>query len=135
MRRNAATLSVCILILVTWGCNLFGKKNKSTMEPAVGSLDSYAEAVPESAYQPEPFPTYGSPVPIEDSYADNTPIGTPMGTTAELRYHTVYKRDTLYGLARTYYGDQRRWKDIYEANQAQIRDPNKIRVGQRLVIP
>ena len=28
-----------------------------------------------------------------------------------------------------------RWKDIYEANRADIANPNMIRVGQRLVIP
>jgi nucleoid-associated protein YgaU len=59
------------------------------------------------------------------------------GTTATFgtRYHTVVKGDTLYKLARSYYGDQAKWKDVYAANRDSISDPNKIRVGQRLVIP
>jgi nucleoid-associated protein YgaU len=48
----------------------------------------------------------------------------------------VAKGETLYGLARSYYGDHRRWKEIYEANRAMIGgNPNQIRVGQKLAIP
>jgi len=74
----------------------------------------------------------------EDSYeayagvaspeADSTPIGSS-------RYHVVVKGDTLYSLARAYYDDQRRWKDIYQANQSVIADPDLILVGQQLMIP
>jgi 5'-nucleotidase len=49
--------------------------------------------------------------------------------------HVVAKGETLYSLARLYYNDQRRWRDIYEANRGAIRDPNRLRVGQELMIP
>jgi nucleoid-associated protein YgaU len=53
------------------------------------------------------------------------------------RYHVVQRKETLYSLARTYYnGDASKWRVIYEANRADIGDDaNRIRVGQRLVIP
>ena len=51
------------------------------------------------------------------------------------RTHIVARKETLYGLARQYYGDHHRWRDIYEANKSHVRNPNKIFVGQRLAIP
>jgi nucleoid-associated protein YgaU len=66
--------------------------------------------------------------------ATNNQNAYPTGST-NARYHIVTKHDTLYGIARVYYGDQRRWKEIYAANRNEILDPNMIRVGQRLLIP
>lgn len=51
------------------------------------------------------------------------------------RMHTVQKGDTLYKLARQYYNSASRWRDIHEANRDQISDPNRLKVGQTLVIP
>jgi nucleoid-associated protein YgaU len=50
------------------------------------------------------------------------------------RTYTVQKGDTLSSIARKFYGDQKRWKDIYSANKS-LADPNKLAVGTRLVIP
>ena len=83
-----------------------------------------------------PFPSYE---PYEDvATSDSTPmLSAPAEgiTPAGPRFHTVAKGDTLYALARRYYSDQRRWKDIFAANRDSIGDANKIRVGQRLMIP
>ena len=49
--------------------------------------------------------------------------------------HLVAKGDTLFALARRYYSDQSRWKDIWEANRSAVPNPDQIRVGQELVIP
>jgi nucleoid-associated protein YgaU len=49
--------------------------------------------------------------------------------------HTVAKGDSLYSIARSYYGNQSKWKTIYEANRDRISDPNRIRVGEQLIIP
>ncbi len=114
MRRNAVTFfaSLALLFAVS-GCatlgNLFKKK-----EPAV--VDEY---------------------PVDNQAA---PMDYPMSSggfaqTSGGKSHTVQKGDTLYKIARAYYNDQSRWKDIYAANRAEIGDPNQIRVGQRLTIP
>ena len=49
--------------------------------------------------------------------------------------HAVVDGDTLWDLAQTYYGDPFDWRRIWEANRAQIDDPNLILPGQTLVIP
>jgi len=114
MRRNALTLLASLFIVSTLtGCSLFGGKKKDAM------TDTYDPATDTAAAPVEPYPAYPK----------------TSGATSGSRYHTVQKKDTLYSLARQYYNDQHRWKDIYEANRSEIGDPNKIRIGQRLVIP
>ena len=49
--------------------------------------------------------------------------------------YTVQAGDTLGKIAQKFYEDGSRWTEIYEANKAQIADPNAIKVGQELVIP
>jgi len=119
MQRIASVAIASLFVLVVGsGCSLFGKKTPAadTYDP---SLDSTAQqnAYP-SSYQPLP--------------ADYKGAGPSTGGG---RFHTVQKKDTLYSIARQYYGDQAKWKDIYQANRNDISDPNKIRVGQRLAIP
>ncbi len=49
--------------------------------------------------------------------------------------YTVKPGDSLSLIAKNLWGDAMRWKEIFEANQDQIKDPNLIRVGQVLKIP
>lgn len=49
--------------------------------------------------------------------------------------YTVQKGDTLYKLARQFYNDQARWRDIWEANRNRISDPDRIAIGTKLIIP
>lgn len=52
------------------------------------------------------------------------------------RIHVVKPGDWLSKIAITYYGDMNRWKEIHQANIDVIGpDPNRIEVGQKLVIP
>jgi len=64
---------------------------------------------------------------------ETTLIGGSEKTGA--RTHVVQKGDTLYKLARQYYGDQSKWKDIWEANRNRVPDKNKLEVGTKLIIP
>lgn len=63
------------------------------------------------------------------------PILASASSASTARNHRVAKGDTLYQLARTYYGDAARWRVIFEANRARIKEPNRLFVGQELVIP
>lgn len=56
-------------------------------------------------------------------------------SSSEKRYHIVKPGDTLWGLAVKYYGNGCLWPKIYNANKDQIKNPNLIRVFQRLLIP
>lgn len=50
-------------------------------------------------------------------------------------WHEVHKGETLSKIAQKYYGDASLYPKIFEANRDAIKDPNLIRVGQRIRIP
>jgi nucleoid-associated protein YgaU len=50
-------------------------------------------------------------------------------------YHTVKSGDTLSGIAKKLLGNANRYMEIFNANKDQLTDPDKIQVGQKLVIP
>lgn len=52
---------------------------------------------------------------------------------AAAKKHTVKRGDTLSRIASRYYGNANLWRRIATANK--IRDPRKLKVGQRLTIP
>lgn len=49
--------------------------------------------------------------------------------------YTVKKNDTLWNIAKKYYGDGSKYTKIYEANKDKITNPNLIYVNQVFVIP
>jgi nucleoid-associated protein YgaU len=51
------------------------------------------------------------------------------------QYHVVQKGDTLSKIAEQYYGDKMLYPQIFDANKDVLTDPNKIKPGQRLLIP
>ena len=119
MQRIASVAIVSLFVLVVGtGCSLFGKKSTPAADTYDPTLDSTAQ---QGAY----------PTPYQSLAAEHSAPTSAGGG----RYHTVQKKESLYSIARLYYNDQAKWKDIYQANHSDISDPNKIRVGQRLVIP
>jgi nucleoid-associated protein YgaU len=53
----------------------------------------------------------------------------------EVRSYTVIAGDSLSKIAKREYGDAQKWRQIYEANRDQIKDPDLIYPGQVLTIP
>lgn len=51
------------------------------------------------------------------------------------RAHRVQQGDTLYKLARTYYGDESQWRKIYNANQDIFGEKEAMDPGDVLIIP
>lgn len=49
------------------------------------------------------------------------------------KYYTIQKEDTLWGIAKKFYGNGSRYQEIAKANN--IANPNVISVGQRIIIP
>lgn len=49
--------------------------------------------------------------------------------------HVVQAGDTLSKIADQYYGDATLYPKIFEANRDVLKDPNKIKPGQKLRIP
>ncbi len=57
------------------------------------------------------------------------------GAAAGDRIHVVAKGDSLSAIAKKYYGDGNKYMKIFDANKDQLKDPDKIQVGQKLRIP
>jgi nucleoid-associated protein YgaU len=62
-------------------------------------------------------------------------VSSGTGQFDATQYHEVKKGDTLWKIAEQYYGDGNLYKDIFEANKDILKDPNVIKVGQKLKIP
>ena len=62
----------------------------------------------------------------------------PIVPTQDNPYQQTYvvqKGDTLSKIAAEYYGDARLYTKIFEANRDLLKDPDKIKPGQKLRIP
>ena len=76
-----------------------------------------AEPEPEKPEEPE-----------ESEKSEET--AKPTGNT-----YTVEKGDSLWKIAKKFYGNGAKWNLIYEANKDAVKNPNTIYIGQELVIP
>lgn len=137
MRWNAMCITTSLwLLTVGLGCQSAQQK-RLALDKGFNPVDTYIPPQMTHAAQPDIYPTYGEAESMDRTY--DSPLTTSIASAIPLiagpRYHTVSKRDTLYALARAYYGDHHRWRDIYEANRTTLADPNRIRVGQKLLIP
>lgn len=77
----------------------------------------------EQAHRPEP-----ESLPPVTPADERPPVTRP-------RYHTVQPDETLSGIACQYYGSYTRWHKIQSANPDLLANPNKLKVGVRLLIP
>lgn len=58
-----------------------------------------------------------------------------VADTTIYAHHTVAGGDTLGKIAKHYYGDASKYKEIFEANQDILKSPDVIHPDQKLVIP
>jgi LysM repeat protein len=49
--------------------------------------------------------------------------------------YKVKKGDTLWAIAKKYYGDGKKWRKILEANTGKVKSPKTLKIGTDLVIP
>lgn len=68
------------------------------------------------------------------SGADTVAGGGGGGSTGA-RTYTIEKGDTLSAIAQRFYGKARYWRQIHEANSAQIENPDRILPGQVITLP
>jgi len=54
---------------------------------------------------------------------------------SKLGPYVVKKGDWLYKIARQMYGDQAKWKNIYDHNKTRIKNPNQLSPGLTICLP
>lgn len=67
------------------------------------------------------------------STAPSAPASKPSAANVET--YVVVAGDSLSKIAKRLYGDAAKWRQIYEANRDQIKNPDLIHPGQQLKIP
>ena len=85
---------------------------------------------------------------VDSSYSDltcdltvDTSLPQPQAAAASAggagssKTYTVKAGDTLSKIAKEIYGNANEYNKIFEANQDKLQSPDKIQVGQELVIP
>lgn len=104
-------------------------------EPPAGRLAFGPVRVETPAPAPGPAEP---PQPREAEVASTHEPAEPQAPAAPERpVHVVAKGETLTTIARQYYGTDgpRLWRRIWEANKDTLPDPNRLALGQSLVIP
>jgi len=114
-------LAAAVMFVV--GCNTTQQRKE---EPAQAPL---ADIAPEPAKDTGQAAHAAEPVEkVKPAEPASPGVGAP-------RTYTVQRGDTLYSIARKFYGDGKHFRRILDANQNKISDPNKIKPGTNLVIP
>jgi polar amino acid transport system substrate-binding protein len=94
-----------------------------------------AQLAPPATATPVPTPTVLAPVSNQTS-AEAALSPTPRLLFATPVRHRVTATDSLASIAQRYYGEQRLWTLIYDANREALGDnPNVLPIGLELVIP
>ena len=122
------------------------KKPQSAETPARGSVTEDAPIAPETDAMAGLFGPPSMNVAPVDTPVDKTLPGGLMSPGADTvakpkekkpkraRTHTVQKGDTLTAIAYAYYGTAKHVKTVLAANP-KLKDPNRLRVGDKISIP
>jgi len=105
-------------------------ETKPTETPAESPVEAPAET-PEPAPEEKPAE---QPAPAPEVKPEPAPAPMPTVPAAGQTY-TVASGDCLWTISQKLYGTGKKWNVIYEANKAQIKNPDDISVGQILSIP
>jgi nucleoid-associated protein YgaU len=112
------------------------------VEPASGKVLARAEVpfvfpIPSPATLPLAALSVGQPPSRLRLSSEEVAKEAPAGATVvkEVRTATVVRGDSLWRISHAMLGRGIRYKQIYEANESQIRDPNLVFPGQIFVMP
>jgi len=93
--------------------------------------------MPSHVKPPPPSSTPVERVELDSSVKPVMPVKPvkPVKPASPAQVYVVQAGDSLWSIARHFYGNPLMWSHIYDANQSQIHDPNLIYQGQKLTIP
>ena len=133
MNYRIITALVAMLVATT---ALVGCEKKETVgEPPIQIGMAPGEFEPYEEQTPTDTTTTGGE---EATTSSETKTATTAGddtTTAIPRMYTIGKGDTLFALARRFYSDERKWRDIWNANRDKIPNKDLLPIGMEIVLP
>jgi outer membrane protein OmpA-like peptidoglycan-associated protein len=116
--------------------DLEGMQKDRNAQFMVAEVEEVMLPTPEGATAAEP-----AIVPAEAQKIEEGKYVTEEKETVEgevrvsTREYTIKKGDSLSKIAQRELGAAHRWKYLYEINKDRIKDPNKLKVGQKIIIP
>ena len=137
MRALTVVVLVAVAAMLVVGCGP-KKEELPPLEPAEGQ-PAAAVAVPGGAakspvtVETMPPPPVAKPRPMTPAKpsGDNPPVADPAAGQS----YEVKAGDTLYTLAKRFYGDGKLWTRIADANKDKIKDVSHIPIGTTLTTP
>ncbi len=100
--------------------------------PVVLSSGEEAIEITSEPSQPDVAQPVAQP-PAVAAPAPDTVSTPPAG--GEFQTYTVEPKDTLWGIAKRFYGSGKLWTRIFDANRDVISSPRKLKIGSELKIP
>jgi 5'-nucleotidase len=128
LKYTSLLVALCGLITLV-GCQ--NKKAKTADAPA---LTNDVLAVEPTSYDAAPIPSIepvAAPAPVMASATTPAPSAGPAASSGS--NYQVKKGDTLFGIARTHYGDGKQWQRIANANPGLT--PANLKAGSMIAIP
>lgn len=99
--------------------------------PTIGEDSGYADVKGQGR-----ITIFTETLPVSEPSKQHQPISMPEPDEKPSVYvYTVLPGDSLWTIAQKHYGNGSNWSVIYNANKADIKNPNLIQIGQTLVIP
>jgi 5'-nucleotidase / UDP-sugar diphosphatase len=129
-----------VLVVSVIGCS--GKGTKPVAQNGTGASSGVLDIAPtpplaasysQTPVAPQPVTVEPAPAPaFSETPVTSTATPASASIPASGKYK-VKKGDTLYGIARTTYGDGKQWQRIASANPGL--SPASLKVGQVIVVP
>jgi nucleoid-associated protein YgaU len=99
-------------------------------EPAKSAVRKFDPPVPADAAQAKAGPPLKPLPPPSQAAAEGERQGK-----SKARTYVVQPGDSLASISRKIYQTTNRWKDILDANQNQLSDPDELKPGQTIILP
>ena len=109
--------------------NLEGTQKERNAQFMIAEVEEVMLPYPQTPQEAEAKPAG------EGKYIIEKEVEVQAEVKVSIREYTVKKGDTLSKIAKEQLGGAHRWKYLYELNKDRIKDPNKLIVGKKIVIP
>ncbi len=130
---TAAVIVLVILIAVFWPSG--EPAAEMTDYPETVQAEPASEVTPAPAQEERAALVSEEKVEAEEVITKEEVIPPQKEKPKPAKIHSVQKGESLWVLAKKYYGDPYLWPLIYQENQEKIKNPDVLRPGKEIVIP